>query len=154
FIALDGKLQTLARDLGGVSHGRPYSSGSFSVSPDGRFAYTQSRPEYPADVAVGRKGAGEVKRVTRLNDDLFAFKQLGATEEIRFESSFDKRKVQGWVVKPPGFDAQRKYPLILEIHGGAVAHYGGRVTSANQPFARAGEGVVGLYTRGSSSTRE
>ena len=54
FIAFDGKLQTLAQDLGGVSHGRPYSSGSFSVSNDGRFAYTQSRPEYPADVAVGR----------------------------------------------------------------------------------------------------
>src|SRR5213078_3916300 len=101
-----------SQDGGGVSPGRPYSSGSFSVSHDGRFAYTQSRPEYPADVAVGRKGAGAVKRVTRLNDDLFGLKQLGATEPIGFESSFDKRKVQGWVVKPPGFDAQKKYPLI------------------------------------------
>src|SRR2546427_8678489 len=138
FITLDGKLRTLAQDLGGVSHGRPYSSGSFSVSKDGRFAYTQSRPEYPADVAVGQKGAGEVKRVTRLNDDLFGFKQLGATEQIRFESSFDKRRVQGWVVKPPGFDAQKKYPLILEIHGGAFADYSRPVTSGNQLFSPAG----------------
>ena len=154
FITLDGKLQTLAQDLGGVSHGRPYSSGSFSVSKDGRFAYTQSRPEYPSDVAVGRKGGGEVNRVTRLNDDLFGFKQLGATEGIRFESSFDKRKVQGWVVKPPGFDAQKKYPLILEIHGGPFANYGDRFTSEIQLFAAAGYGVLYLNPRGSTSYGE
>jgi acylaminoacyl-peptidase len=154
FIGLDGKLQTLAQDLGGVSHGRPYSSGSFSVSRDDRFAYTQSRPEYPADVAVGRKGAAAVKRVTRLNDDLFGFKQLGATDQIRFESSFDKRKVQGWVVKPPGFDTQKKYPLILEIHGGPFANYGDRFTSEIQLFAAAGYVVLYVNPRGSTSYGE
>jgi len=154
FIALDGKIQALAKDLGGVSHGRPYSSGSFSVSQDGRFAYTQSRPEYPADVAVGRKGSSEVKRLTRLNDDLFAFKQLGATEEIRFESSFDKRKVQGWIVKPPGFDPRKKYPLILEIHGGPFANYGDRFTSEIQLFAAAGYVVLYVNPRGSTSYGE
>jgi len=154
FIALDGKMQALAKDLGGVSHGRPYSSGSFSVSQDGRFAYTQSRPEYPADVAVGRKGSGEVKRLTHLNDDLFAFKQLGATEEIRFESSFDKRKVQGWIVKPPGFDPQKKYPLILEIHGGPFANYGDRFTSEIQIFVASGYVVLYVNPRGSTSYGE
>jgi acylaminoacyl-peptidase len=154
FITLDGNLQTLARDLGGVSHGRPYSSGSFSVSQDGWFAYTQSRPDYPADVAVGLNGAGEAKRVTRLNDDLFGFKQLGATEAIRFESSFDKRQVQGWVVKPPVFDAQKKYPLILEIHGGPFANYGDRFTSEIQLFAAAGYVVLYLNPRGSTSYGE
>jgi acylaminoacyl-peptidase len=155
FIALDGKLKTLAQDLGGVSHGRPYSSGSFSVSTDGgRFAYTQSRPDYPADVAVGGKGAREVKRVTRLNDDLFGFKQLGATEEIRFESTFDKRKIQGWVVKPPGFDARKKYPLILEIHGGPFANYGDRFTSEIQLYAASGYVVLYINPRGSTSYGE
>ncbi len=154
FIALDGKLQTLARDLGGVSHGRPYSSGSFSVSHDGRFAYTQSRPEYPADVAVGRKGTSDVKRITRLNDDLFGFKQLGATEPIRFESSFDQRPIQGWIVKPPGFDPQKKYPLILEIHGGPFANYGDRFTSEIQLYAAAGYVVLYLNPRGSTSYGE
>jgi acylaminoacyl-peptidase len=123
------------------------------VSQDGRFAYTQSRPEYPADVAVGRKGA-EGKRVTRLNDDLFGFKQLGATEEIWFESAFDKRKVQGWIVKPPGFDPQKKYPFILEIHGGPFANYGDRFTSEIQLFAAAGYVVLYLNPRGSTSYGE
>src|SRR5262249_907564 len=154
FIALDGKLQTLARDLGGVSHGRPYSSGSFSVAHDGRFAYTQSRPEYPADVAVGRKGTREVNRITRLNDDLFGFKQLGATEPIRFESSFDGRKIQGWIVKPPAFDPQKKYPLILEIHGGPFANYGDRFAADLQLYAAAGYVVFYANPRGSTGYGE
>lgn len=154
FISLDGKMQTLAKDLGGVSTGRPYASGTFSVSDKGRFAYTQSRPDHPADVAVGEKEAGENRRITRLNDDLLAFKELGATEEIRFESSFDQRAIQGWIVKPPGFDPQKKYPLILEIHGGPFANYGDRFSSEIQLFAAAGYVVLYTNPRGSTSYGE
>jgi len=154
FIALDGKLETLAKDLGGVSPSRPYEGGSFSVSDTDRFAYTQSRPEYPADVAVGRRGSSDIKRLTRLNDDLFAHKELGAVEEIWFASSFDQRKIQGWIVKPPDFDAQKKYPLILEIHGGPFANYGDRFTSEIQLFAAAGYVVLYTNPRGSTSYGE
>jgi acylaminoacyl-peptidase len=154
FISLDGKSQTLAGDLGGVSHSRPYASGSFSVSDNDRFAFTQSRPDYPSDVAVGRKGSDEAKRLTRLNDDLFAFKKLGAVEELWCESSFDKRKVQSWVVKPPEFDEKKKYPLILEIHGGPFANYGDRFTSEIQLFAAAGYVVLYSNPRGSTSYGE
>jgi dipeptidyl aminopeptidase/acylaminoacyl peptidase len=153
FITLDGKLQTLANDLGGVSTARPYASGSFSVSDNDRFAYTQSRPEYPADVAVGGKGF-EVKRITRLNDDLFGYKELGTVEEFWFDSSFDKRKIQGWIVKPPEFNPQKKYPFILEIHGGPFADYGDRFTSEIQLFAAAGYVVLYLNPRGSTSYGE
>ncbi len=154
FITLDGKLQILARDLGGAAPARPYSSGSYSVSDNDRFAYTQSRPEYPADVAVGSKGSSEVRRVTRLNDDLFGYKELGAVEEFWFDSSFDRRKIQGWIVKPPEFDAQKKYPLTLEIHGGPFANYGDRFTSEIQLFAAAGYVVLYLNPRGSTSYGE
>jgi Tol biopolymer transport system component len=47
--SLDGTVRVLAKDLGGVSHGRPYEGGSFSVAYAGRFAYTQSQPSYPSD---------------------------------------------------------------------------------------------------------
>jgi acylaminoacyl-peptidase len=154
FITLDGKVQVLANDVGGVSSSRPYASGSFSVSRNDHFAYTQSRPDYPADVAVGVKGSPEVKRLTRLNDDLFGHKKLGVVEEIWFSSSFDRRKVHGWVVKPPGFEASKKYPLILEIHGGPHANYGDRFTSEIQLFAAAGYVVLYLNPRGSSSYGE
>ena len=49
---------------------------------------------------------------------------LAPVEELWFESSFDGRKIQGWVAKPPAFDASKTYPLILEIHGGPFANYG------------------------------
>lgn len=154
YVSLNGKVQILAHNLGGTSIGRPYGGGSFSVSPKGSFAYTQSRPEYPADVAVGRKGDTNIRRITKLNDDLFGYKKLGGVEEIWYESSFDGRRIQGWIVKPPQFKPSEKYPLILEIHGGPFANYGARFSAENQLYAA--EGYVVLYTnpRGSSSYGE
>ena len=154
FTTLDGKIQTLANDLGGVSPSRPYSGGSFTVSIDSRFAYTHTHPDHPADVATGRKGSTEAKRITRLNDALFTFKELGQTEEIQCQSSFDKRPIQGWLVKPPGFNPQKTYPLILEIHGGPFANYGDRFSSENQVYAAAGYVVLYLNPRGSTSYGE
>lgn len=87
FTTLEGKIETLAADLGGVSAGRPYGGGRFTVAADGTFAYTHTRPDHPADIAVGRKGSPGVRRITRLNDALFAFKKLGTTEEFWCEST-------------------------------------------------------------------
>jgi acylaminoacyl-peptidase len=151
---LAGKLSDLARDVGGTSHGRPYPGGSFDVARGGQFAFTMTRPEHPADIAAGRRGSREIRRLTRLNDDVFATRALGEVEEIRYASSFDSREIQGWILKPPGFDANRKYPMILEIHGGPFANYGDRFSSEMQAFA--GAGYVVLYTnpRGSTSYGE
>jgi acylaminoacyl-peptidase len=157
YASLAGGHQILAGDVGGTSLGRPYGSGSFSVAGDGRFAFTHSRPDHPADVAVGRKG-DEVRRLTRLNDDLLAHKELGAVEEIWWKSSHDGRDVQGWIVKPPGFDAAaeagEKYPLVLEIHGGPFADYGDRFAAEIQLYAAAGYVVLYANPRGSTSYGE
>ncbi len=154
YVSLSGKVEELAGDLGGTSLGRPYSSGSYSVAPGGRFAYTHTRPDYPADVAVGKRGEDGVRRLTRLNEDLFAHKELGAVEEIWYPSSHDERKIQAWIVKPPGFDPKVKYPLILEIHGGPFANYGDRFASEVQLYAAAGYVVLYVNPRGSSSYGE
>src|SRR5207244_13208470 len=63
FTTLDGKIQALANDLGGVAPSRPYSGGTFTVAADGRFAYTHSRPDHPCDIATCRKGSRAVKRM-------------------------------------------------------------------------------------------
>src|SRR5262249_34915760 len=91
------------------------------------------------------------KVITSVNQDLFAGKQLGDVEETWYSSSLDNRKIQGWILKPPGFDPSRKYPLILEIHGGPFADYGDRFDVEKQIFAA--RGYVVLYTnpRGSTS---
>jgi len=154
FVALDGKVTVLAEHVGGLSIGRPYPGGSFSVSPaTGRFAFTQSSFDHPADVAVGsrRGGPGAVRRLTRLNDDLLGHRSLATGEEIDFKSSYDGQEIQGWILKPPGFDASREYPLILEIHGGPYLNYGDRFAAEDQLYAARGYVVLYLNPRGSTS---
>jgi acylaminoacyl-peptidase len=150
---LNGKLTDLTNNVGGLSLGRPYSGGDFTVASNGRFAYTLSTPEHPADLAVAT-GARDVKRLTEVNADLFSHKKLGAVEEIWYESSFDGRKVQGWICKPPDFDPNKKYPLMLEIHGGPFTNYGSRFSAEIQLYAAAGYVVLYTNPRGSTSYGE
>src|SRR6185369_8553848 len=89
--------------------------------------------------------------ITAVNEDLLAVKKLGEVEEFWFNSSLDQRKIQGWIIKPPGFDASKKYPLILEIHGGPFADYGWRFDTEKQLMAARGYVVVYVNPRGSTS---
>ncbi len=150
---LDGDVTTIANDVSGVSLGRPYSSGQYSTADDGWIAYTQGSAAHPSDLAVVRAGR-DAARLTQLNADLFAQKVLGEVEEIWWESSFDGRRVQGWIMKPPGFDANQQYPLVLEIHGGPFASYGDNFAAELQLYAA--QGYVVFYTnpRGSTSYGE
>lgn len=148
-----GELETVCSDLGGTSLGRPYSGGSFSLAPTGDIAYTISRPDFPADVAVARRGR-ETRRLTHLNEDLFSQRSLGRVEELWVESSHDGRRIHGWLVFPPNFDPSLKYPMILEIHGGPFADYGDRFAAELQLYAAAGYVVLYMNPRGSTSYGE
>ena len=90
------------------------------------------------------------KKLTTFNDELFGALTMSEPEEIWY-SSFDGRKIQGWILKPPTFDASKKYPLILQIHGGPHSAYGNTFTQEFQWMAA--KGYVVLYTnpRGSSN---
>lgn len=147
-VALTGKIRTVAEGLGGLDLGRPYNAGAFTVSKNDRFAFTQGGPEHPADLAVWI--GGETKRLTAINDDLFSYRKIGQTEEIWWESSFDGKRIQGWIVTPPDFDPNKKYPFILEIHGGPFAMYGPSFAYEIQSYAAAG--YVVLYTNPRGST--
>jgi len=149
-LSLNGEVESLANDVGGVTIGRPYTSGSFSVANNGAYAYTAGRSDRPADVAVGRGGRTPL-RLTSLNDDLFSHKKLGQVEEMRWQSSVGDLEIQGWLVTPPDFDPDRKYPLILEIHGGPHATYGPHFSAEVQLYAAAGYVVLYANPRGSTS---
>jgi dipeptidyl aminopeptidase/acylaminoacyl peptidase len=90
------------------------------------------------------------RKLTTFNDELIGQLTMTEPEEIWY-SSFDGKKIQGWILKPPGFDAAKKYPLILEIHGGPHSAYGNTFTHEFQWMAA--KGYVVLYTnpRGSSN---
>ena len=153
-IDMNGTVTDITDRLGGTSIDRPYAGAQFSIAKNERFAFTQTSPLRPADVAVGTRGVRNVAAITRLNEDLLAHKQLGTTEELRFTSSHDKRPVQGWIIKPPGFDPSRRYPLVLEIHGGPFLNYGPRFAADYQLYAAKGYVVLYVNPRGSTSYGE
>ena len=148
-LSLGGDLESIVDDVGGNSLGRPYTSGGFSVANDGTFAYTAGTAYRPADVAVGRR-ARDVRKLTALNEDVLAHKTLGQVEAITWTSVNDL-EIEGWIVKPPNFDPDKTYPLILEIHGGPFAAYGPHFSLEVQLFAAAGYVVLYTNPRGSTS---
>jgi dipeptidyl aminopeptidase/acylaminoacyl peptidase len=141
FYSKDGAFKKVAEHLGGA----------FSFSSNGSFAYVLTTPSLPSDIAVGSASNPAARIITSTNEGLLSQRKLGQVEEIWYQSSKDQRKIEGWIIKPPDFDPAKKYPLILEIHGGPFAYYGDRFDVEKQMMAA--EGYVVLYTnpRGSTS---
>lgn len=135
----------------GASNSAYGGGGSFTVAANGTIAFTHARPNVPGDIAVVSVAGGVPKILTAVNDDVLGDRQLGAVEELWYTSSKDGRKVQGWIIKPPGFDPAKNYPLILEIHGGPFANYGDRFDLEKQIMAASGYVVLYTNPRGSTS---
>ena len=154
YVTRNGKITKKVDDVGGTSIGRPYAGGSFSVSGSGVLAYTLGRTDNPADLAVMKTKASAPQRLTNLNKALFDFRTLGKVEEIWYNSTVDHRKIQGWIVYPPDYDPQKKYPFLVENHGGPIANYGDRFSAEIQLYAAAGYVVFYPNPRGSTSYGE
>ncbi|QBA63114.1 S9 family peptidase [Muriicola soli] len=150
----NGSVKNLVGNVGGTSIGRPYGGGSFSVSDNGTIAFTQTRPEYPAELAVYDPKRGTSTKITDLNGPLLNYRELGRVEEVWYTSSFDQRDLQGWVVYPPGYDPGKKYPFLVENHGGPISNYGDRFTAEIQLYASDGYIVFYPNARGSTSYGE
>jgi dipeptidyl aminopeptidase/acylaminoacyl peptidase len=151
-VTLDGDVQPVASGLGSTSLGRPYLSGSFTVAGNGTVAHTKGTAYRPAEVAAADRRGERV--LTALNDDLLNNRSLGTVSEIIYTSSFDGQEIQGWYITPPDYDAGRKYPLILEIHGGPHLAYGAYFSAEMQLMAAAGYVVFYDNHRGSTSYGE
>ncbi len=150
---LSGRMEVVAERIGGNSIGRPYGGGSFSISNNGMIATNIASPYHPAELGVVRKGRA-LNKITSLNDDLFAQRTLGQVDDIWYSSSVDGRDIQGWVIYPPNYDESKTYPLLVEIHGGPISHYGPHFTPEFQLFAADGYVVFYPNMRGSTSYGE
>jgi dipeptidyl aminopeptidase/acylaminoacyl peptidase len=95
-------------------------------------------------------GDGAQTRLTDFNRKLWSQLNLTAPEEINY-TSFDGRRIQGWIQKPPDFDPHKTYPLILNIHGGPHAAYGWVFDHEFQWMAAKGYVVLYINPRGSTS---
>jgi len=92
-----------------------------------------------------------VRRLTDLNAGAFLGKRLGQASHLDVTSSADGRPIDAWLVTPPNFDPARKYPMILEIHGGPFDAYGPVFSTDDQLYAAAGYVVLYANPRGSTS---
>jgi dipeptidyl aminopeptidase/acylaminoacyl peptidase len=137
-----------------TGHAAPARHEVMSFTADAKaekFAYVISTPTAVGDLYVADGATGGVPtKLTGFNDELFGQLSMSEPEEIWYPS-FDGKKIQGWILKPPSFDPAKKYPLILQIHGGPHAAYGNTFT--HEFLWMAAKGYVVLYTnpRGSSN---
>lgn len=121
-----------------------------SISRTGVVAGILTSPQQPPDLIRWSLQAPQtITRLTNVNEDVMMGKKLAAVEELWYTSTTGTR-VQGWVVKPPGFDPAKKYPLIMEIHGGPHGMYNVGFSYMYQNFAA--NGYVVLYTNPRGST--
>ena len=148
---IKGKLSSVIAGLGGTTIGRPYLSGGFHAL-NNIIAFTHGTSDRPANVAMIIDD--QIKILTNLNEDILAHRELGTVNEIKYQSSFDGQEIQGWYITPPDFDPAKKYPLILEIHGGPHLAYGPYFSAELQIMAAAGYVVFYDNYRGSLSYGE
>jgi len=134
---------------------KPYTDGnhdvfSYDATPDGsKAAVLISTPTNIGDLFT-TSGDGKLAQLTHINDKLFS--QLNLTEPaMLWYKSFDGQKIQTWVQRPPDFQEGRKYPMILDIHGGPHSAYGYTFDHEFQWMAAKGYVVLYPNPRGSTS---
>jgi dipeptidyl aminopeptidase/acylaminoacyl peptidase len=116
-ISVEGREPTTLLGEGGVV-------GSFSFDRAySRLAYFYGSMDDPGQVRVRELASGDDRQVTQANRALLGRLDLGQVEEMWIKGP-DGNDLQGWVLKPPGFDPKLRYPSILEIHGGPLTQYG------------------------------
>ena len=139
------------------SDGGPYSSiitrkgevGSFSVTDDGTVYYVYEDITSPDEIYRISSEGGEPKQLTSFNEAIVNEVKMVDAEKFSF-NSFDGVRVEGWIMKPAGYERGTEYPLIQNIHGGPHGQDGYGFSSTFQEQAANGYAVLYMNPRGSS----
>src|SRR6266540_1029338 len=124
---------------------------AYSATPDARrLVLTMGDPTHLPDLYALDVSTKRLTQLSHVNDSLFAKRQLVTPEDFWY-TSFDGRKVETWIMKPVGFTPGKKYPLILNIHGGPHTAYGYIFFHEMQLMAARGYVVVYPNPRGSTT---
>jgi dipeptidyl aminopeptidase/acylaminoacyl peptidase len=130
----------------------PSSVDDVQLSGDGKtLIYTEQSGSRPSEIFMATSAGGVKVPLTHLNDGLLAEYELNPLEEFWVDSP-DGSRVHSFVARPPGFNPQRKYPVLLLIHGGPQGAWGESFSYRwnAQVFASAGYLVVMPNPRGST----
>jgi len=128
---------------------------SFDMVND-KFVYVQTAVTDPSALYIADANAANARRITSLNESWLQQKQISIPEKHSFKNSLGLT-VEYWVMKPIGFEQGKKYPLLLEIHGGPASMWGpGELSMWHeyQYFCSKGYGVVYCNPRGSGGYGE
>jgi len=141
-LAIDGGApEVVISDRGGV--------GAWSVSKDGAVAYSFSSPTDMPELFL-KSGNSSPKKLTDLNSDVLAGKQISEVESFTFISNDNKYTVEAFLTKPLGMTASSKHPLIVNIHGGPHGQQGPAFNFKNQVYAARGWATLMVNYRGST----
>lgn len=143
FDAATGKITPVTSGKQAVERYRATEDGS-------KFLVLISTPTNIGDLFWIDAPGAQPRQLTHINEKLFSQLNLTQPEEIWY-NSFDGKKIQAWIQKPPDFDASKKYPLILDIHGGPHTAYGWVFDHEFQWMAAKGYVVLYPNPRGSTS---
>jgi dipeptidyl aminopeptidase/acylaminoacyl peptidase len=139
--ATGGQPEAVVRDRGTV--------GSWAVSRDGTVAYTFSSPSNTAQLYL-KNGQSPLKKMTDLNTQVLAGKQIAEVESFTFISNDNKYEVEAFLTKPLGMTSSSKHPLIVNIHGGPHGQQGPAFNFKNQVYAARGWATLMVNYRGST----
>jgi dipeptidyl aminopeptidase/acylaminoacyl peptidase len=145
-----GAMKIAVPAVGGTRLYLPSSGGDWSVGGE-THAFTTVEADRPAALGVMR--AGKLIGKIDFNSDWRAGKQIGALERLTWKAP-DGLTIEGWLQYPPNFDAAKKYPVALEIHGGPNGDYGPYFSVTHQLYAAAGYVVLWSNPRGSTGYGE
>ena len=121
-----------------------------TVARNGQAAGVRSSVREPGSLVTFdiRKPANP-KVIVDVNEDILEARKLAGVEEM-WVTSKDGLKVQGWLMKPVNFEAGKKYPMVLYIHGGPWSMYNVGFNWSWQNFAANGYAVLYMNPRGST----
>jgi len=124
---------------------------AYTATPDaGTMALTISDPTHLPELYVLDSRTPRLTQLTHANDSLFSRLRLSVPEEFWY-TSFDGQRIDAWIMRPPAYDPGKKYPLILNIHGGPHVAYGDIFCHEFQWLAAKGYVVLYVNPRGSTT---
>ncbi len=141
-LPLNGSPQVVVGETGFVNN--------FSVAKDGAIAYTFASPSDFPELFLRPAGGGATRQLTDLNHQVLAGRKLAPVESFTFPSNDFTWNVEAFLTKPIGFTPGRKYPLILDIHGGPHWRQGPELSFRSQVYATHGYAVLNVNYRGST----
>ena len=122
-------------------------TGLSAAADGGRLAFAATDPTSPAEVFVCRADGSQERQLTHLNADWIAEVDLSTPQRI--DCARDGCALDVWVMKPHGFEPGKRYPLLLNIHGGPHMMYGHDFFDEFQVYSGAGYAVMFTNPRGS-----